>query len=283
MYRCLRTLSLSLLSVATIECTAAAAAQVAIEPSDATGSRFKIVISGPINVATLVDFSRALVDPRIAKTRAPSVELDSPGGSIPAAMAIGGFVRSGGLRTAVAWRRTCDSACALILVAGIERSAGLGSVSIHRPRYEAGRAGEDAIPRVRERYNEVLASMRDYLKHMGPGEELLEAMLAVPSGRLRPLSQHELRAFGLSPSRTARTKSLARHAAAGPARQTAGTGKLLAAHERLRQAIAAGPPPGLWRVSARGSQLRPVPGKVAHSHHPRTHNARHSGRAPPFA
>jgi len=280
MYRYLRALSLCLPSATLIACTPAAAAQVTIEPSDPAGSRFKIVISGPINLATLVDFSRALVDPRIGGMHASMVELDSPGGSIPAAMAIGGFVRSSGLRTAVAHHRSCDSACALILAAGIERDAGFGSVSIHRPRYEASRSGAEATARARERYNQVLASMRDYLKRMGPGEKLLDAMLAVPNGRLKPLSLHELHAFGLSPPPRIKTRSLSGHAAGIRAHDASEVG---IAREALRQAVAAGPPPGLWRVSARGWRIHTVSALPVPTHEGGTRHAHSHNRKPPFA
>jgi hypothetical protein len=301
MCRRLPTFFLSLLGAATLECGGAAAAQVEIEPSDATGSRFRIVISGPISLATLFDFSRAVVDPRIAGTLAPSVELDSPGGSIPAAMAIGGFVRAGGLRTAVARRRKCDSACALILVAGIERSASAGSVRIHRPRYQAGQAGGDAHARARESYKVVLSRMRDYLRHMGPGDRLLEAMLAVPSGRLRALSHRELQAYGLAPAQQATTTVALRAArvvpSAGRMLESAGMGKQAkrarmtpsTPRQRLLQAIvSAGPPPGLWRASAhrarpRSASRRSTFRKAAHGPRHKTRSVRGRGRAPPAA
>jgi hypothetical protein len=302
MSRWLRTLIACLLSAAPIQRAGAAAPQVGIEPSDGTGSRFKIVISGRISVATLFAFARALADPRIARTPAPSVELNSPGGSIPAAMAIGGFVRAGGLRTAVARRRTCDSACALILVAGIEWSAGVGSVRIHRPRYEPDQAGEDADARARQAYKDVLANMRDYLERMGPGDRLLDAMLAVPSGRLRALSHRELRAFRLASSRRAPT----RVAAARTARLVPSAGRLIAPagmrkqakrtrgkpstpRQRLLQAIiSAGPPPGLWRASAHRrlsrSARQSVSRKAAHhGSRQKTLSVRRRGRAPPLA
>jgi hypothetical protein len=301
MSRWLCTLIGCLLSAAPIQHAGAAARQVAIEPSDATGSRFKIVISGRISVATLFDFSRALADPRIARTRAPFVELDSPGGSISAAIAIGGFVRAGGLRTAVARRRTCDSACVLILVAGIEWSAGVGSVRIHRPRYEPDQAGQDAHARARQAYKDVLAHMRDYLERMGPGDRLLDAMLAVPPGRLRPLSHRELRAFGLASSRQAPT----RVAAVRTARLVPSAGRLIAPagmrkqrrraqagpttpRGRLMQAIiSAGPPPGLWRASAHRPP-RAAPQSVsrraaAHGRRQKTRSVHRRGRARPVA
>jgi hypothetical protein len=284
----------SVFGAATIECSAAVAAQVGIEPSDTSGARFKIVISGPINLATLVDFSRTLVDPRIAKTRAPTVELDSPGGSIPAAMAIGSLVRGGGLGAVVARQRACNSACALILVAGVERNAGAGSVSIHRPRLEAGRAVDPMHLRKRDHYDAVLADVRDYLKRMGPGDRLLDAMLAVPSNRMKALSLRELRTFGLSGGGSSETR-MARIAHLSPSMDAisdassadkprkAARGKPLTPKQRLLRAIASGPPPDAWRVSTFGPRHRIASGKGALSRrHQKAFNVGRGARAPPY-
>ncbi|MBX9588169.1 MAG: hypothetical protein K2X43_02620 [Hyphomonadaceae bacterium] len=174
-----------------------ASAQVTIEPEAASGARFKIVVAGQIDVAALMDFSRAVIDPRVARSATPAVELNSPGGSVFAAMAIGVLVRNGGLRTTVGRRHRCDSACVLILAAGVERHAVPGRVHIHRPRV----VGQPSIAQASERYDEGVASMRAYLAGMGVREHLLDAMLHVPPDRFRALSGAELQAFALTTAR----------------------------------------------------------------------------------
>ena len=66
------------------------------------------------------------IDPR----NTGRVELNSPGGSLEAAMMIARYIRENGLATHVGDRGTCASACLLVLQAGVERSAGEDAVLI---------------------------------------------------------------------------------------------------------------------------------------------------------
>ena len=191
-----RKASFFLLCAAVIESAAAGAAfgQVGIEPSHGAGSQYKIVVNGRIDAATLMEFSRAVIDPRIADTDFPfsragfARRLGACGDGNRRSCAQSGF------DTHVGHRHTCDSACVLILAAGVERHAAPGSVTIHRPKV----AADQPPDRARARYAEAIASMRHYLRDMGMRDRLLDAMLAVPSDRLRTLSQDDMEAFGLA-------------------------------------------------------------------------------------
>ena len=62
----------------------------------------------------------------------PQFSLDSKGGDVLAAMRIGQLIRKLEGRTTVAARAKCHSACALIFIAGVERTD-LGEIGLHRP------------------------------------------------------------------------------------------------------------------------------------------------------
>lgn len=62
-------------------------------------------------------------------------KLDSPGGDIIEALAIGREVRRRFMLTGVVRKMECDSACVFILAAGVER-VGDGKVGLHRPAFD---------------------------------------------------------------------------------------------------------------------------------------------------
>jgi hypothetical protein len=190
---------LATLLVLLLACAGAgeAAAEVRIEahpPDDTLG---KIVISGPIDVFTLFDFSRAISDPRLNSSLPPLVELDSPGGSVYAAMAVGVFLRRGGLSTSVRSEGQCHSACVLILAAGVQRTAAFARVGIHRPYIPADRSASPPSNDTKERQERLYQDLRHYLTAMGAKDQLLQAILQVPPDRLRFLSLGEVAALGL--------------------------------------------------------------------------------------
>lgn len=180
-------------------------AEVRIVDDGAEPLRHKIVITGEINVATLADFSHAMGDPRIAQSSSKTVELESPGGSLTSAMAIGVLVREGHFDTAVAARGKCYSACVLILAAGVHRTVASGKVGVHRPYYDTAlyvpgsalRANAEPGP-VTE--GPVTEGMHQYLKDMGLRDGLVDAMMKVPSKFMRHLTSREVAVYGLDNS-----------------------------------------------------------------------------------
>jgi hypothetical protein len=131
------------------------------------------------------------------------VWLDSDGGDVEAAMAIGRLIR---LKTAEAvvlpspakikrmiTNATCASACVLILTAGSFRVAMSGQIGIHRP-YSAP---SDPTQDTRSRYSAIVAKVKAYLEEMGMPSQLYEAMMQVPPQEVRWLTSEELTALGL--------------------------------------------------------------------------------------
>lgn len=172
-----------------------ASAEVRIE-LDKTGGGHNIVVSGPIDLFTLYAFARAIGDSRITAARTPLVELNSPGGSVAVAMAVGHLIHDRGFDTGVDRHHECHSACVLILAAGARRGVASSRVGIHRP-HNGKALLTTASPELDGNYMQVGESMRSYLKRMGMADGFLPAMLNVPSDRIKLLSRHEMVAFGL--------------------------------------------------------------------------------------
>ena len=179
----------------------------------------------------IVPGSLAAVGAALERTRGghPVVLVNSPGGLIEPALAIGRLIRARGLKVAVGRidgeRPTddaqCASACVLLLAAGVTRSVGPdASVGLHRfvdwttysrtwdvyrivRREMAGRTvvvGRELVSRrilsTREVKTEVpaaaYAAVRSYLVEMGVSPDIVRLMLATPAGELHWMTSAEL-------------------------------------------------------------------------------------------
>ncbi len=176
-------------------------AAVKIEPNGWQGRAspaYKIVITGRIDHQTRTDFLKAADDTRIKLTAYPIVELDSLGGDVPEAMAIGDAIRRAGLLTGVfEGTDECSSACALILASGVKRIVS-GKIGIHRPRFDEALFARLSLAEAREKYERMADDVRRYLARMGMADGLYAAMLHVPSDDVRYLSEEECQYYGLA-------------------------------------------------------------------------------------
>jgi hypothetical protein len=97
-----------------------------------------------------------------------TVRLNSQGGKIDPAMKIGFEVRSWQMTTEVV--DTCQSACALIWVAGVDRRLPLEtSLGFHQPHNQDGSASVEGIKRIEE-----------YLRFLGYGEDTVRFAVHMP-------------------------------------------------------------------------------------------------------
>jgi hypothetical protein len=87
----------------------------------ATPNDGSIVITGRIDPGDEAHFLSSLSKLRRGGTI--EVHLNSPGGSVLAAMKIADIVHRAGLTTQVPYRATCASACVLVFAAGVTRIA----------------------------------------------------------------------------------------------------------------------------------------------------------------
>ena len=170
-------------------------AQVSLEAA-APAEAPHITLAGRIDVHTLYSFVRLMGDHRISESRRPIVKLDSVGGSVTAAMAIGHLVRDRGFTTVVEPGKECLSACVLILAAGARRVISSARVGIHRPRHGVAIAAPSTSAQARAN-DQLIEDMRRYLMGLDMGERLFAAMIAVSPDSMKLLSRSEMRGLGL--------------------------------------------------------------------------------------
>ena len=139
-----------------------------------------------------------------------SVELDSPGGSVSAAFAIGRTIRheNVGVKIRAQFPRrefpsltpgACNSACVLLFAAGVYRSFNdhASKLGIHRPYLEV--PAQDVSPdAVKNGYRQMIQSVRDYLREMNVSEQLADAMFRVEPEKVKFLSEKAATSFGLT-------------------------------------------------------------------------------------
>ena len=132
-----------------------------------------------------------------------TLSLNSDGGDVDAALAIGRFIRNISFSGTKAyfhvqvWKRYhCYSSCVFILAAGARRLP-FGDIGIHRPylvqldtKYSA-----DEIRRIRSAQNK---NIKEYLIEMDVAESLLDAMLAIPADKIKILTENEITQFRLT-------------------------------------------------------------------------------------
>lgn len=123
-------------------------------------------------------------------------ELDSLGGDVDAAMAIGRLLRKENAAAIVNRDAVCLSACVLVLAGGASRGLE-GTIGIHRPYFPVPTEQVSAA-NVRASYQEMLGRLRAYLREMNVDEGLADAMLRIDPEHMHVLSGNELNQYGLS-------------------------------------------------------------------------------------
>ena len=125
-----------------------------------------------------------------------SIHLNSKGGDVDIAFAIGRAIRKQKLQVFVDADSFCLSACVFILASGVKRYP-YGQVGIHRPYFRALDISENEKS-VRNRRDLLLQRARQYLDDMDVPQSLLEAMLSVAPDNIRLLNWEELESFRLN-------------------------------------------------------------------------------------
>ena len=120
----------------------------------------------------------------------PKIYLDSGGGDVESAMAIGRMLRQGEGITVLYENMTCASACVLIYAAGISRTSS-GKIGIHRPYFFdlESNLSTSEIRKVREH---LAFLMKEYLNEMDVATSLVDEMLSIPPESIKILSYDEL-------------------------------------------------------------------------------------------
>lgn len=159
-----------------------------------------ILINGVIQPADRAEFANALrlleADLKIHSARYfLLVTLDSSGGDVDTAIAIGTEIRKRLGFVQVPSEAKCLSSCVFLLAAGAQRVVS-GVVGIHRSflRMDAAVTPEQQ----RAQHALIGKRIRSYLDYVNIPQVLYEHMLRTPPEKIRYLSADELRALGLN-------------------------------------------------------------------------------------
>ena len=166
--------------------------------SDGCRCQFTLSIDGKITAATMDEVRNLLVDRRKNWQKIVGVryEINSPGGSVSAAIAIGRMFRTEKISLLV--DDNCVSACVLILAGAVERLIATSArVGIHRPYLETTPQQNLAPEQVKNTYSGMLQAMRAYLKEMNVSERLADDTLKTEPEAIHFLSAEELNTYGL--------------------------------------------------------------------------------------
>jgi ATP-dependent protease ClpP protease subunit len=127
------------------------------------------------------------------------IKLNSAGGSVTAAMAIGRLLKKYRMTAWVAPEAVCNSACVLIYAGAVARVRNIktgGVIGIHQPFFEVPGQPINADV-VKTNYTSMLRDLRSYLHEMNVSEQLADEMLKTPANDMRYLSNDEQNQFGL--------------------------------------------------------------------------------------
>lgn len=135
-----------------------------------------------------------------------SVSLNSPGGSVTDALAMGALIREGGLDTQVAAGALCASSCPLVFAGGVERLASPeAAIGVHQiyafipdnqSLLEQARQGAAAMSDAQT----VTATISRYLEEMGVRVTVWLHALETPPDRLYYFTTDELIELSLATS-----------------------------------------------------------------------------------
>jgi len=116
--------------------------------------------------------------------------LNSNGGEVREAIAIGRFLRDTDFQTIVAKNSSCLSSCVFTFIGGNTR-ASFGQIGIHRP-YFSDLQGNPSAKEIREMRDKNNQNTKKYLDDMDVAGSLFDAIQAIPPESMKILSESEL-------------------------------------------------------------------------------------------
>ncbi|WP_423823279.1 hypothetical protein V5738_04830 [Salinisphaera sp. SPP-AMP-43] len=125
----------------------------------------------------------------------PLVILNSVGGNMETAMALGRELRKADARAIVRKTEVCISACVFVFAGAVDRTV-FGRIGIHRP-YPT-RTGDETQEQAQQEFKQMKSKSQRYLEQMNISVSLLNEMIRVPSSRVHYLSDGELAKLGLT-------------------------------------------------------------------------------------
>lgn len=150
-------------------------------------------INGVITKSDLADLERTVEVMRSTKGT-PMFRLNSEGGDVETAIAIGRQLRRFQAHAITYSQGRCLSACVLILAGAVRRDLS-DNIGIHRP-FSTG-TDQKNFETVQSAQRRLTKLVKDYLEEMNVSPSLYDAMQSVPPETMRVLSPGELAQYGL--------------------------------------------------------------------------------------
>ncbi|TCT02715.1 hypothetical protein [Aquabacter spiritensis] len=127
-----------------------------------------------------------------------TVVLDSPGGAVQEALAMGRMIRDKGYATEVPDNGRCASSCPLVFAGGVERRAGRdAALGVHQVYAAAQPSGRD-LPESMARAQRISAACQRHLRDMGVDLEVWVHAMETPREKLFFFSPEEMRRLKLT-------------------------------------------------------------------------------------
>lgn len=127
-----------------------------------------------------------------------AVSLNSIGGDVGAALAVGRMLRKEDKSAIVGPDNVCISACVLLLAGATHRAIMGGKVGIHRPF--VGQDSATTPEQQKTQYEGIEKTVRGYLREMNIDTRLYDDMFRISPANVKYLTPSELRAYGLEGS-----------------------------------------------------------------------------------
>jgi hypothetical protein len=172
-------------------------------------SEGKLMATGMIAPGT-ADAFKAEIDKRGGYIR--TVVLNSTGGSVSDAIAMGRLIREKKFSTAVENENLCASSCPLMFAGGVERRAGeKADIGVH----QVFSPTDDPAANNMDQAQRISAGCQKYLVEMGVDPRLWIHAMETPKAELYRLKPDELLALKLATQRGAESKSASATSASG--------------------------------------------------------------------
>jgi hypothetical protein len=160
-----------------------------------------LLIDGDILAGSASTLAKGFVEAErrnsaVAGCRLKHIDINSKGGDVEEALAMGRMIRAKELDTRVEPTGRCLSSCVLILGAGVWRMGGL-NVGIHRPYFTALDPSL-SVSEIRRMREQTIAQMKAYAAEMDFSVALIDDMIAIPPEQIKMLTQDDQAKYRLN-------------------------------------------------------------------------------------
>ena len=152
------------------------------------GDSDSLILSGEIKSSDVFELTKHL-------SKHHSIELNSLGGDLSAAINIGKLLRNRNIMAFVSYDHTCVSACVLVLAGSTFRMI-KGKIGIHRPYLPQDNA--TTVEEQKVIYDSIRKVVINYLDIMNINPTLYDDMFRISPRSVKFLSKEELDFYGLS-------------------------------------------------------------------------------------